>query len=230
MYDSLHIGADLKGKVATDISISGPGYGTTQQEAFSEANKNMNKLQTILETGSLPTTLEIVELRSISPVLGAAFVSNVIKIGLFGLLAVIIFIFIRYRDLKIAIPMVLNSSAEIFIIVGVAAVSKQNLDLAAIAGIIAAVGTGFDDLIVISDEATRGDVSQIFGWKERVKRAFFVIFVAFATAVASMIPLFWAGAGLFTGFAVTTIIGVTVGVFITRPAYAAIIEELHREN
>jgi len=230
MYDSLHIGADLKGKVATDISISGPGYGTTQQEAFSEANKNMNKLQTILETGSLPTTLEIVELRSISPVLGAAFVSNVIKIGLFGLLAVIIFIFIRYRDLKIAIPMVLNSSAEIFIIVGVAAVSKQNLDLAAIAGILAAVGTGFDDLIVISDEATRGDVSQIFGWKERVKRAFFVIFVAFATAVASMIPLFWAGAGLFTGFAVTTIIGVTVGVFITRPAYAAIIEELHREN
>ena len=39
-----------------------------------------------------------------------------------------------------------------------------------------------------------------------------------------MIPLFSAGAGLLKGFALTTIIGVSVGVFITRPAYAAFAE------
>ena len=227
IYDSLYIGADLKGKEAVDISISGPGYGLTAEEAFNDANRNMNKLQTILETGSLPTKLEVVELKSISPVLGAAFVGNAIKIGLIGLLAVAIFIFIVYRKWQIAIPMVGTSAAEVFIIIGIAAVSGQNMDLAAIAGILAAVGTGFDDLIVISDETTRHE--QV-NWKEKVKRAFFVIMVAWATAVASMIPLFWAGAGLFTGFAVTTIVGVTIGVFVTRPAYAAIVEELMRDE
>src|SRR3989344_1832857 len=230
VYDSLYIGADLKGKQAIDIAISGSGVGVTAEEAFNDANKNMNKLQTILETGSLPTTLEIVELKSISPMLGAAFVNNTIKIGLFGLLGVAVFIFIIYRNLKIAIPMVINSAAEIFIIIGIAAVSKQNLDLAAIAGIIAAVGTGFDDLIVISDETTRTGEYAVSNWKEKVKRAFFVIMVAWVVAVASMLPLFWAGAGLFTGFAITTIIGVTIGVFVTRPAYAAIVEELMRED
>ena len=227
IYDSLYIGADLKGKEAIDISISGPGIGLTAEEAFNDANRNMNKLQTILETGSLPTKLEVVEIKSISPVLGAAFVGNAIKIGLIGLLAVAIFIFIVYRTWKIAIPMVATSASEVFIIIGIAAVSGQNMDLAAIAGILAAVGTGFDDLIVISDETTRHE--QV-NWKEKVKRAFFVIMVAWATAVASMIPLFWAGAGLFTGFAVTTIVGVTIGVFVTRPAYAAIVEELMRDE
>jgi len=62
--------------------------------------------------------------------------------------------------------------------------------------------------------------------KEQIKRAFFIIFVAYATGIASMIPLFWAGAGLFTGFAITTIIGISIGVFITRPAYSVIIEIL----
>lgn len=230
MYDSLQIGADLKGKAATDIAISGPGFGLTQEEAFNDATKSMNKLQTILETGSLPTTLEIVELKSISPVLGAAFVGNAIKIGLFGLLAVAVFIFIRYRTWKIALPMVLVSASEIWLILGFAAVAKYNLDLAAIAGIIAAVGTGFDDLIVISDESVRGDSYAASNWKEKVKRAFFVIMVAWVAAVASMIPLFWVGAGLVTGFAVMTIVGVTIGVFITRPAYAAIVEELMKED
>ena len=39
-----------------------------------------------------------------------------------------------------------------------------------------------------------------------------------------MVPLLFAGAGLIKGFAITTIIGVTNGVFITRPAFAKMIE------
>ena len=42
-----------------------------------------------------------------------------------------------------------------------------------------------------------------------------------------MIPLLWAGAGLLTGFALATIAGVTVGVLITRQAYATVLEVLY---
>ena len=44
------------------------------------------------------------------------------------------------------------------------------------------------------------------------------------------VPLMFAGAGLLKGFALTTILGVSVGVFITRPAYAAIVELLIKED
>ena len=82
------------------------------------------------------------------------------------------------------------------------------------------------DQIIISDEIIKGKKEQATNFKDRIKRAFFVILVSWGAGVASMIPLLWAGAGLFTGFALTTIIGVSVGVFITRPAFAAIVENL----
>ncbi|MBI2142105.1 preprotein translocase subunit SecD, partial [Candidatus Woesearchaeota archaeon] len=101
-----------------------------------------------------------------------------------------------------------------------------NIDLAAVAGIIAAVGTGVNDQIIITDEALRGEARRAFSWKDKIKNAFFVIFGAYITLVVAMLPLLFAGAGLLRGFALTTIIGVSVGVFITRPAYAAILEIL----
>ena len=227
LVDSLQISASLKGQAATDIEISGPGLGLERDNAIKDATKNMNKLQTVLITGSLPTKLNIVKLDTISPVLGEQFTKNAISIILFAIIAVSLVIFIRYRDLKVALPIIIISSSEVLIILGIAALIKYNIDIAAIAGIIAAVGTGVDDQIVIVDEILSGKKREEFlSLKEQIKRAFFIIFVAYAVGVASMIPLFWAGAGLFTGFAVTTILGISIGVFITRPAFAAIVESL----
>ena len=225
LVDSLNIAADLKGKSARDILISGPGFAATEQDAFLDATKNMNKLQTILITGSLPTKLNIVKFDSISPSLGSEFVKNAFLVGILAIICVAVVIFIRYRKLNISLPMVITCSSEVLIILGIAALIKYNLDLAAIAGIIAAVGTGVDDQIVITDEVLSGATSG-YNWKNRLKKAFFIIMVAYATTVAAMLPLLKAGAGLLTGFAFTTIAGVSVGVFITRPAFASIIEIL----
>jgi len=40
------------------------------------------------------------------------------------------------------------------------------------------------------------------------------------------LPLYWAGAGLFKGFAITTIIGITAGVLLTRPAFSDMIKKI----
>jgi preprotein translocase subunit SecD len=134
-------------------------------------------------------------------------------------------VLIRYRNMRVAGPMLLTMICEVVIIMGFAALIQWNIDMAAIAGIIVAVGTGVDDQIIIADETLRGE-SQKFGWKERFKRAFFIIMVAYFTGVAAMVPLLFAGAGLLKGFALTTILGISIGVFITRPAYAAIVQKL----
>jgi len=228
LVDSLQIGSDLKGKEATAIAISGPGVGPSKMIAVETAVSNMDKLQTILITGSLPFDIEIEKLDTISPVLGKSFIKNAFLVGLLAMLSVALVVFIRYRTFKIIIPMILTMTSEVLIILGFASLIQWNLDLAAIAGIIAAVGTGVDDQIVITDEVLKGS-EKYLNWKQKIKRAFFIIITAYFTTVAAMVPLWNAGAGLVRGFAITTIVGVTIGVLITRPAFAAIIEKLLKE-
>ena len=226
LVDSLQISADLKGKESTQIAISGPGNGIDRPTAGTDALKQMNKLQTILITGSLPFKLEIVKIDNISPTLGSQFVKNALLIGVIAILAVALIMYIVYRNLKFVIPVFITQISEVTLMLGFAALFKVNLDLAGIAGIIAAVGTGVDDQIVMIAEIRSKTLEYALSVKERIKKAFFIIMAAWAVGFASMIPLLWAGAGLLTGFAFTTIVGISVGVFITRPAFAAIVETL----
>ncbi len=98
-----------------------------------------------------------------------------------------------------------------------------SLDLAAIAGIIAAVGTGVDDQIIITDERS---VKRSLSLKKRLKRAFFIIFTSAASTIGAMLPVMTIGAGAVRGFAITTILGVLIGISITRPAYATILDHV----
>ncbi|MBN2053178.1 hypothetical protein JW756_06770 [Candidatus Woesearchaeota archaeon] len=228
LVDTLKIGAELRGNPVTDIQISGSGIGQTQQAAVADALKNMKSLQTVLITGSLPVKLDVVKIDTVSPVLGEAFINNALLIGIIATLAVTLIVFIRYRRFVVSLPIMIIMISELLIMLGVAALIGWNLDVAAIAGIIISIGTGVNDQIVIADETLRGGsrISQYTSWKDRLGKAFFIIFTAYFVILVAMLPLWFAGAGLLKGFALTTIIGVTVGVLITRPAYAKIVEIL----
>ncbi|MBI1970406.1 hypothetical protein HYS47_01530 [Candidatus Woesearchaeota archaeon] len=224
LVDSLNIGSDLQGRVVTDISITGSGSGSSDELAVTSTLDNMKRLQTILITGSLPVKLEIVKSDTISPVLGEEFVDNAIFIGLLAILSVALVVFIVYRRLVISIPIIVTMVSEMVLLLGLAALIRWNLDLAAIAGIIVSAGTGVDDQIVIADEIRRGEKDADSNWHQRIKRAFFIILAAYFATLVAMVPLLFAGAGLLKGFAFTTIAGISFGVFITRPAYAAFVE------
>ncbi len=226
LMDSLYISKELKGRETTQISIQGSGTGNTRQEAVKDAEASMKKLQTILITGSLPYKLEIVKLDTISPTLGKEFVKNLLILAgiVFGIISLVLFV--RYRKIKITSAIVLTMFSEAFITLGIAALIKWNLDAPSIAGIIAGMGTGVNDQIVIIDESISNSQLTL---KERIKRAFFIILGAFFTIIAAMLPLFWAGAGMLKGFALTTIISVLAGILITRPAFAEILRKIQGE-
>ncbi|MFA7707814.1 MAG: hypothetical protein WCX73_02605 [Candidatus Pacearchaeota archaeon] len=226
LTDSLYIGKDLKGSSTTQISISGSGVGSTEQEAYTVAEANMKKLQTILITGSLPYKLEIVKIDTISPVLGKEFIKNIIILALVVFALISISLFIKYRKIKITLAVILTMFSEAMITLAIAALIKWNLDAPSIAGIIAGMGTGVNDQIVILDEAISEEQVSL---KERIKNAFFIILGAFFTIIAAMLPLFWAGAGMLKGFALTTIIGVCVGILITRPAFSEIVKKILKD-
>jgi len=159
--------------------------------------------------------------------------------GLLAVIVVSIIIFLRYRIPLLVIPIILTSLVELLLILGVASVIRWNIDLPAIAGIIAAIGTGVDDQLIITDEVLKKKGSKeskeskrrSATMRMRIKGAFFIVFTSAATLIAAMLPLAYigfsrgyAGIGILAGFAFTTIIGVLIGIFITRPVYAKFIE------
>lgn len=223
--DRLRIGAELQGRASTNIQISGGGSGRTIDEARMITLQEMKRLQTILITGSLPVKFEVVKLDTISPALGKEFLQNIILAGLAAIAGVVAVVALRYRKLKIIIPMSATLLSEIVMILGFAALVGWNLDLAALAGIIIVAGTAVDHLIVITDETVLGEGSGQ-DWKRKVKAAMFIVMGAYFTTLSGMIPLWFAGAGLLKGFAFTSIAGLSFGVLIARPAYAAMIKHL----
>jgi preprotein translocase subunit SecD len=180
--DSLSIASNLKGRAETEISITG------SSAKMDQAIKDRAKLQSILRSGALPTDVSIVQLETISPSLGIGFLNNAILAGLVALIGVVIVVTVRYRKPKIVVPMIAISSSEVLIILGVASLIGWTIDLPAIAGIIASIGTGIDSQIMIIDQALRGE-DRTMTLKEKMKRAFFVIFGAGGTVIAAMIPL-----------------------------------------
>jgi len=144
LVSSLLISESLKGVVSTNFAISGSGQGNTETDAKNNALDEMINLRTVLKTGSLPIKLNIAKIDIVSPSLGNTFfMSALMALGV-AILAVGATIFIRYRKIAVTIPIIISGVSEVIIILGFAALIRWNLDLAAIAGILAAIGTGVD--------------------------------------------------------------------------------------
>lgn len=218
---SLSIASDLKGQAQQNIQITGSGA------TYAQALAQMKTLQSVLESGSIPTPIKIISIESVSSDTGSQFIDEIYILLVAAFVAVSLVVFIRYKDIKISSLILLTSIAEIFIVIGAAALIHWTLDIPSIAGIIASIGISVDDQIIITDEIRRGaSQAEFAAVKKRVKRAFFIIFVSFFSFSAIMFPLLFSSASLFTGFALTTILASLIGLLITRPAYAQIISKI----
>ncbi|MFH0830300.1 MAG: hypothetical protein V1887_04025 [Candidatus Aenigmatarchaeota archaeon] len=212
----LTISSDLAGRALTDPSIT--GFRTTRDEAL----KEKLGLQSILQSGALPVSLDVIRMDSVSATLGADFLRSTELAGLIAAGAVAAVILFRYRRWKIVVPMVAVSFSEVVIILGGISIINYTLDLAAIAGIIATLGTSVDAQIMVIDELIAKE--RMYTFKQRLKRAFFMIFGSAGTVVAAMLPLAIIGIGVMRGFAIVTMMGVFIGILVTRPAFARIAE------
>jgi preprotein translocase subunit SecD len=222
------------GRPSTDVEVSGTAASKTAAE------KEAKVIQTVLQSGALPVKVNIVSISSVSAELGQQFKTGVVIAGILAILAIALIVFARYRRTPLLVlAIVFTCIVEALLILGIASIIKWNIDLAAIAGIIAAVGTGVDDQIIITDEVLKGEkvTRTKMGIRTRIRSAFFIIFASAATLIAAMIPLAYVGfsrgytgIGILSGFAFTTIIGVLIGILLTRPVYAKFMELIYQED
>ena len=195
------------------------------------AKTEAEALQIHLRAGALPVNVVIVGSGHVDATLGEQFKTEAVVAGLISLIAVAAVVFRRYRRPEILVPMVGTSVSEVIMILGVAAAIGWQMDLAAIAGIIAAIGTGIDHLVIITDEVLyEGKLPPTKVFLSRIGKAFAIIFGAAATTIIAMSPLVVMGFGALKGFAITTIIGVFIGVVVARPVYGVVIKELLETN
>lgn len=217
---SAPLSKDLAGKVQTEnirqlFASTGQGkYGMQQA----------TNLEIHLRAGALPVDVTVAGSGSVSATLGEHFKLMSILAGMLALITVGLVIYFRYREPSIVLPMVLINASEILILLGFISLIRFQMDLPTIAGLIAVLGTGIDQLVVITDEILHeGKVPSPNLYLKRLARALSIIVVAAGTVVIAMVPLALMDLSTLKGFAIITIMGVLVGVIVTRPAYGRII-------
>ncbi|WP_207591269.1 preprotein translocase subunit SecD [Halomontanus rarus] len=224
VVDSHSMGIDLANSMRAEQWDEDPRFtmgAQTQQEAQS--------LSINLRAGSLTAPLDFENDQSftIQPALADQFKVYSLLIGIISVIAVSGVVYLRYADGRVAAPMIITALAEVVILLGFAAAIRMPLGLPEVAGFIAVVGTGVDDLIIIADEVmSEGDVNSRRVFESRFRKAFWVIGAAAGTTIIALSPLAVLNLGDLQGFAIITILGVLIGVLITRPAYGDILRYL----
>jgi len=206
-----------------------------EDPSFVLTTTNLSEAQQVavnLRAGALPARLAVGEdgegsLMYVSPTQSEGFKTDSLIAGIAAVLVVSGVVFARYSRVEVAGPMIVTALSEVVILMGFAAAIGYPLDLSVIAGFIAAIGTGVDDLIIIADEVMgEGEVNSRKVFQSRFRKAFWVIGAAAATTIVALSPLAVLSLGDLKGFAIFTILGVIIGVLITRPAYGDILRSL----
>ena len=159
-------------------------------------------------------------------ILGIVATMNWLTIGMMGILLVVLLIGALLRWWKYPVTDLTVGVAILLVIsVFILSAGKWQLDLPSIAGIIAVIGTGVDQMVIITDEVLSGGRSSSM-YHKRISFAYGIIFASAATTIVAMLALAFMALGTLRSLAIVTIIGLMIGIFITRPAYARIIELL----
>ncbi len=200
------VGSEYKGiGINTDSPIITLGSDSTRDYAVYLAD--------IIASGHLPFELKETKLQSVGASLGEKSLDTSIMAGLIGIALVMIFMVIVYKIPGLVADLALVLYISLFLVV--MSISKLNLSLPGIAGIILTVGMAVDANIIIyerlreelqSGKTLRSSVSAGF------KRAYAAIIDSNVTTIIAAAVLLWQGTGTILGFAKTLMIGVILSM------------------
>jgi len=174
-----------------------------------------------LNAGALPVPIKLISQQTVGPTLGAISLEKSLKAGMFGFLAIIIFLIIFYR-----FPGFLASLAlgiYIALILSLFKLIPVTLTLAGIGGFILSIGMAVDANILIFSrmrEELKEEKSFAIALEEGFRRSWSSIRDGNLTTLIVALILFGLGTSFIKGFALTLSIGILLSmfsaIFITR--------------
>lgn len=210
--------------VATIQAQLGRSFRITGLDNAAEAHN----LALLLRAGALIAPIQIVEERTIGPSLGKQNIDNGVKAMVYGMLAVVIFMFVYYRKFGAIANVALMFN--IIMIVGLMSmIPGATLTLPGIAGIVLTVGMAVDANVLIFErirEEIKAGKSIQRAINEGYSNAFSTIADANITTLITAIILFAVGTGPIKGFAVTLMLGIMTSMFTSIFGTRAIVNAL----
>ena len=195
----------INSKIRGDGTIT-MGSSATIQDAID--------MKIVLEAGSLPAPVEIIEKNVVGASLGADSISKGFTASLIGLIIVLLYIGFYYRlsGLIANIGLLFN----LFFLLAFMAGFHFTLTMPGIAGIILSTGMSVDSNILIFErirEELRTGKTVRASIDAGYIRAFVAILDSHVTTLITALALFIFGSGPVRGFAVTLFWGVTISLF-----------------
>ena len=188
-------------------------------------------LAILLRSGSLSAPMSIIEERTVGPSLGSENIISGRDSMILGMILVILFMFIYYKNFGVVANLALI--ANILIITATLSLFQATLTLSGIAGIVLTVGMAVDANVLIyeriREELFNGNspnASIISGYN----KAFSTISDANITTLIAAIALLTIGTGVVKGFAVTLVIGILSSMFTAIIGTRAIISIIYENK
>lgn len=186
--------------------------------------KQAKEIADLINAGSLPVPVKLVEQRTVGASLGSESIAKSLVAGLIGILAVMIFMIAYYRlagvvaSLALLIYALINLAYFKFSIFmpGFFIFSPIVLTLAGIAGFILSIGMAVDANILIFErmkEEARSGKDMQSALKAGFSRAWSSIRDSNISTLITCLILYWFGAPIIKGFAVTLGLGVVISMF-----------------
>jgi preprotein translocase subunit SecD len=213
------LGIVLDGRSISEASV-GPEFraaGITGGSASITGNftaDEARELEVQLRGGSLPLPVEVLEVRTVGPSLGAENVRTSLLAALTGLALVAVFMLLTYR--LAGLVAVLSLSLYALFNLAVYALIPVTLTLPGIAGFILSLGMAVDANVLIFErikEELRAGNTLIRSIDTGFSLAFSSILDGQLTTLISCVALFTLGTGFVKGFALTLGIGVLLSLF-----------------
>lgn len=204
----------LDNEVITAPNINEAICGGSAQISGRFTTAESADLALLLRAGALPTTLRVVEERSVGPTLGADSVraGAIASVVAFGLILALMVVCYGLFGLFASIALFINMTLTL----GVMTMIGATLTLPGIAGLVLTIGTAVDANVLIFErikEEVRAGRSVIAAIDSGYQRAMSSIIDSNLTSLISGLILFTVGTGPIKGFAVTMSIGILTSLF-----------------
>jgi preprotein translocase subunit SecD len=205
----------LDNEVISAPRILSPITGGSGQISGRFTVEQATNLSVLLRAGALPAKLNIAEVRTVGPSLGADSIQSGLLAGMVGTALVAVFMVAVYG--LFGLFAVLALAVNVLMLFGIQSALGATLTLPGIAGIILTIGMAVDSNVVIferiRDEARLGQ-SPVVAIDKGFSFALGTIMDANATAFfTALMLLLFGGSGPVRGFAITFIIGIITTAF-----------------
>ena len=204
----------LDGEVLQEVMIREPILEGKAQITGSFSMEEARHMVVLLQEGSLPVPMKIMEIRNVGPTLGQDSIDRSFKAGIVGVILVLLYMLAYYKLPGVVADLALL--VYIVILLGVLSGINAVLTLPGIAGIILSVGMAVDANVLIF-ERIKEELAEGKRLTSAIEvgfdRAFKTILDSNITTLITAVVLFYVGSGSVRGFAVTLGIGILTSMF-----------------